>query len=495
MYPSTGILVTAMILLLVLAWHLRFTLHSRNRTLVVIGWLLLIQSSQVVVPAIYGLIYDHPEAQSLGIGPGTLFLVYALEPASLLCWLVGFYWVGSSVCKSYRISGSFLPAIATERVLSILPIISLVTLLIDLGTGLPLYGDVNRDLSVADMAQQSRIIHGGLMMPETVFTALKSLFQMPGLIASAVIVTRQDKSRWAAGPAWLLIAVYVLVGFLTGLRGVGVGVATLLLICGYLQGTKTGRPIAAVLLVSVAVLAGPMNRFRSDMSRIRGGSAVEDTGVRFKALRESVEYAPVDPGARVNDFWHTLGGRFSDPIFSSGLVRSAWEDGPVMLRPSLYSLMTLVPRFLWAEKPVAGSFDGSVSGMAIYAARDLTTGSHDSVCVGFTASAHDFWELGVLGVVLLGTLSGLLARVVVSFTINRGPLGLIFWVMSLKPLEFLPRLWFAGVVQVGIQNVIVPILLLWIAGKFLQQAPRKHLRHAVQNKNRLATGTREHLFP
>ena len=92
--------------------------------------------------------------------------------------------------------------------------------------------------------------------------------------------------------------------------------------------------------------------------------------------------------------------------------------GVAGLAPFYGSLFVFVPRFLWPERPVAGSIDGTIYGHPSRVAANILSTASDSMNVGVSPLHISLWEFGEAGFPIF-VLSGVLFLFIINAMLNR----------------------------------------------------------------------------
>ena len=455
-----AILLTALVLC-----NFIYARHRYNDSRINIANTLLIVQVlfQISFPAFYGLLEGYPWELYYDVAPEHLVIVYAVELIAVSCWLVGFY----GLRKIYRNVSrrQLFPVMSpksTNILLCLFVFMTFAVLMAELGHGLGSYGRLEA-YDAQHIPEENIILWPwGLSIPGTIWIPIKHIFYLPGIIAGGILATRpisKTSGMLLRLLGWAVVILLVIYGIVVGLRQFILGAVIIVLIAGISQGNRRGLKSIAVaggvLLVLIAPLMGSGYRDVLMRSDATGLGPIQRIALLYQMRSTQEEKNPI------TDIWHAAGFRLCDALLSTGLVKATLRGEPAGLKPLASSLCAPIPRALWPNKPAPGSSDGTSEGLATFVVWKELTGQSWGLCGPFTTSSHSFWELHIIGVILFGILSGLFARTAMEATRQAGVIGLIIWILSMKPFAFVVHLWVPEIIRLIIQVIFPVIIIVW----------------------------------
>ena len=156
------------------------------------------------------------------------------------------------------------------------------------------------------------------------------------------------------------------------------------------------------------------------------------------------------------------------PRMSSKFFELSDRTGHVGFIPFWNSLVGIIPRSLWKDKPVPSTYTGTdLKDQAMYLIYEESMGRPSSSMVEFSVAGHYFWELNVFGVIVLAVVSGLYSKIVLIST-NDNIIGLSAIISTMKPWGFMdPKIWISDI-PLQIYQVFVPLALCYLVFKVVQ---------------------------
>lgn len=163
------------------------------------------------------------------------------------------------------------------------------------------------------------------------------------------------------------------------------------------------------------------------------------------------------------------------PRMSSKFFELTYRTGHVGFMPFWNSLMGVIPRSIWSEKPIPSTYTGTdITDQAMYLIYEESMGRPSSSMVEFSVAGHYFWELNVIGVILLSVVSALYSKMVLVITSN-SVLGLSAVISTMKPWGFMdPKIWISDI-PLQIYQVFIPLALCYLLFKVVQIILRNFL--------------------
>lgn len=149
---------------------------------------------------------------------------------------------------------------------------------------------------------------------------------------------------------------------------------------------------------------------------------------------------------------------------SVGFLRLVDQGASAGLKPIAASLYSVIPRRYFQDKPLQGSVDGTEFGMGMRIIHIIMYGSMDMS--EFYTGVHAYWELGIMGVFLFSALSGVFIALCIVLFGRLGSAGPPLMMIMLKPPWLEPKLWISEVIA-DIFHTLIPLLLIWLMCSFL----------------------------
>ena len=450
-----ALLLTTIVFLNLYFCHERF--HDVRITIV--GVLLCIQILfQITFPALYGFLEGYPWESYYQILPEHYVIVYIIELLSVSFWLIGFYAFRPFYRKLSKWSIIHRPPSGiVDNLLFLYVILFALIMMISLSSGLSSYGDMVA-YDAQNLGENVMLFPTSITIPKTIWVIVKSLFFLPGILAGGILASRPmpGRSRYRL-IGWAVIIFLLVYGLVVGLRQFILGAVLILFIFGFSQGNRRVLKPMAVGLVILVLLAPVIgSEYREALTKPEAREWGMMKRLSFVYQMRSMQ----EKGNFIGDFWHAAGSRLIDPLVSAGLVKATLRGESAGLKPLFSSFVAPIPRFLWPNKPAPGSSDGTNEGLATFVVWRETIGRTWGLCGGFTTGSHAFWELNIIGVILFGIFGGLFARSILEATRHAGDIGLMIWVLSMKPFAFSVHLWTPEIIRIGLQ-IILPVIIIY----------------------------------
>jgi len=458
----------------------------------IVNGLLIYQGlGQVTFPAIYGLVEGYRWESYYAVSPVDLFIVYCIELVFVLCWIIGFYCFTNFFRHAQQ--RSIIPAIADKKVDKILIFIIIFLLygmLITHGKGLSAFGEMTIYDST-NLGESVTLWPTNVYIPFTLWSILFNTFHFSGMLTSAILITSPHSSKVEKTMAFSVLIFMILLGLTTALRQFILAEVIMILIFGLAQHNKKVLIFSLISLVALFLFAPLMQYSYRDLL-MQQESKNLGFKERLSALLE-IKAIESDINPFLN-FWHAAGERFSDSLFSAGLVKAYLRGDSAGANPLISAILSPIPRFFWPDKPVPGSSDGTTAGLATFVVWREAIGTEWGICGSFTPSAHAFWEFGVLGVILSGIFAGMFARFILVATKLKGKIGLLIWGLSMNPLAFSVNLWTPQIFIVIFQRII-PLLIfikcwLLVSNVLLKLTSNYRIRRGSPRRVRLTKNVR-----
>lgn len=145
---------------------------------------------------------------------------------------------------------------------------------------------------------------------------------------------------------------------------------------------------------------------------------------------------------------------------SSGYIRWVDRYGYVGFAPVLNSFVSIVPREFWSEKPEPGSYDGHVYGKGMYIVHRMTYGNEKNMS-GFYTGLHEYWQFGIMGILLFSLVAGFLQYFVLVKLFSFGEPGMLIIIAAYSIWWQMPKLWLSEVI-LHLFTIYLPIFIFYI---------------------------------
>lgn len=349
---------------------------------------------QISLPLILGFLYNFKIELLYNISLITLSRVIFYQ----LFYLVIFFFVFKFNYRFSKSNDSF------KRNLPNLP--SGVFLFMFLGIFLLL---TNFSVSSGELGQFNGVVDvNNADTPWDVFTIyLRTMFEYTSICATCLIVFSKDVKRFIKILSILLIIGIVIRQLAIGLRG-GIFIISILITLVYFFKNRSIPllRIMPLLLVLVPIFSFLGGSFREEITR--GYLQEADTLERFGFV---VDKLFVRKNSVVTDdlaFVEALYSRLEAARNSVCLINEYESGNSVNFKPFISSLISFIPQSVSGIRNYAGSSTEDMFGSAMYFVRFKTYGFSD---MGpFLTCAHEYWEGGLLYMLLSALFLGLVVR-------------------------------------------------------------------------------------
>jgi hypothetical protein len=262
----------------------------------------------------------------------------------------------------------------------------------------------------------------------------------------------------------------------SGARGRIVEVAFLIGSCYMAKGaTKKASAYLLVGVVGAALLSAALMEFRSSAVEHKGLSVVD----KSTAVLDAYGIGHSEPGSLA---WFRRYLLRLDSIQNGGILarRADQSSHYALYRPFVGSFVAYIPRYLWTEKPLPMSEDGTAGGLPWYLVMAYRGEPWNNGSVSTSGIAY--WQFGWFGVMATAILGALIARGLSHMAFRGGPIGVMVFVSYCMMTHFripvgIDESMFAGA-QVGLPTLLLYGLYLGVAQAALAPNDRKVLRRA-----------------
>lgn len=246
--------------------------------------------------------------------------------------------------------------------------------------------------------------------------ALTGHFWYMPLVPCAFLITK--RGEFSANPVRTFLALIpllslIILGLTTGIRGRIAWVISLIVLAGLYNRRKT---VIIICLIGAIALLPAFSLFGTSEVRaamIGGASPREVLTLLYNEITNTV----INDNKMTDVFLDAFAER-AQGVRNSVMLYKDSEGGGGGFATYKGALVAFVPRALWAEKPMLGSLGHSAGGMAMYKVMDWGYGTADAdggTMGPMLASAHAYWEGGVIWLVVGGLITGLFWNIIFSF--------------------------------------------------------------------------------
>jgi len=278
---------------------------------------------------------------------------------------------------------------------------------------------------------------------------------VPALCVLLFYVPRQRLPKWGLSLVAVAFFLVVLEAISTDARGSVLMVLLGAIACLVARGYNRKKLLAYVLLsaVFVASLSGPMIAFRSELDLYSSLSIWERVQTIFRFFGS--DPSPVGGVAS----WAIVFLTRLDSVQDGGILayETAKSNEFSYLRPFVGSLVGVVPRYLWADKPLPLSGDGTVQGIPGYLVMAFRDRPWNNASV--TASGVAYWQFGWIGVVVTSAVSAFVISWLGRIAFCGGTVGLFLFLSFAMLTRFRLPVSLDETVLVFVQ-MMTPLLVL-----------------------------------
>lgn len=320
-----------------------------------------------------------------------------------------------------------------------------------------------------DMAYHADIIIR-IKILEIARTWAASFVYWPSIIAASLVVAFPffpKRLRWLGG---ILLLLRMSSSLIDGFRG-GILLILGLLISFGLLSNRRRFVYALIIIVMLSIPLMPwvqqIMRYETATASKSGISRIEMLPNVFRMISEYIRGDVILPTNR--SFMESWVLRAQGARNSIVLYKLYDQDQSAGVHPLFGAMIMPIPRAIFPDKPVAGSTDSTNLGAAIFRVQQAKPYSSYQDMGPLTASAHAYWEGGLLWVVLSGFITGFFWSSILKWAEKSSSVRgiiIVFGFMAALPIDgFFSMLNPLYTYVRIIWTLIIPIFLL---DKFLQ---------------------------
>ncbi|NQU35626.1 MAG: hypothetical protein HQ521_20560 [Bacteroidetes bacterium] len=372
-----------------------YSRKTNNRLLlIVIGFTFLHEISLVLFPNIYAIFSNYYLESELGIKPIEIIRIINIELLFLIMFAIGLILSQKHFSNRYVYDKPNQIEITKKEAIFLYIIITL-QLALNLVEYFKPLPDPSLIYQHADIKQHANVLNMFIYW-------LPGIFRFPGLIIAGYVVVSKTKYVPLKVFSYGLLVTTFFSALWIGWSGPLIWVTSVVIAASIYTGNIKYFKPAVILIVFVFVF---FSFIRTD---IRANSYyLEKLSFRNKIsflvnMRISNNR---DNNLFNNKNLFNMADRAEGVRNSAFLLRLCDAGQSAGIKPIFSSLYFPVPRYFWKNKRPPGSIDSGNYGSAIFIVQNQKNGS--LIEMGpILASAHAYWEFGLLGVIIIGALTG-----------------------------------------------------------------------------------------
>lgn len=383
------------------------------------------------IPTILRIISDYQFEKEDNVKLYDLLTIYIIEIFSWFFWLIGFVIVGILFKEKYnKIEKSIFLKLNTKQSKYLILIIS--------------FGFIIHMYYLVSLNTEGFVL-----------SLFSQLFFFAGLTMGPLLIISYKKS-FNLFYLFLGIVVFVISLFSLGTRGAMIySFFYIIFLTLYLFYSR--KILIRVSIISIVVLL-----FFSIFPDLLGGRiSINENGINLVAQ----DFNEKQQG---RSFIDELEWRLGAPTRISTAFLQLREESPAGFNPIKNSLVGILPRSINENKPQPSSLVGNDPfSLGMYLICHKIYGT-ESLMVEFPTGAHFYWELGVVGIVLLSMISGVYIALCLKFWSRIGLVAIPLLIATFKPFGYVdPKIWVSDIVM-QLYQIIIPIIFLISFFKFIK---------------------------
>lgn len=303
---------------------------------------------------------------------------------------------------------------------------------------------------------------------------IKPAVMMAGPVLGLYIISLERKHTWNLLFALGIIVslVSILYGLGTGVRGKMVWMGMWLFFLYFFVNRKKYILYGTVIgFIFIAI-------FQSTMLEVRGGQYFR----KMSPIEQIKTFFSVkELKSKGGNLLSSMESRFGEASrLSVAFIRQYDREEAAGLRPIKSAFYAPLPRKFFPDKPVPGSIDSTKQGMGMYIIQDVMRGQWWNMSDFFTG-VHSYWEMGMLGVVLLSIVPALFISFCANYFARFSIAGLPLMMIMLFPQWNEPKLWVAQII-LHIFHILLPLLFIWYLIKFIVRLRIKRVKKQTNSR-------------
>lgn len=447
-------------MLLILAWGYKYIkvnqLSSNNIVSLIFFFSIYKVLAYYLFPLVMGVLSNFRYVREDGISIGELGVLYFIEMFSWVTWLIGLALVGhyfnvknnNSVLKTSIFSAEIFSKILLICLsLSFLP------------------------LSIVSRASKYGLELVALPLGVEIFKALIEYGGPPASLLLLVLAIRGWGWRYG------LVGMLGLLSYLSILSTRGAIVYSLLFFIFLIYLTSKNKKKS---IINSVAIGAPFLLIYMVTGGLPALSIVTDPSPQL-----SFQFSSDKKGARTAV--EEIEWRFGAPSRHSATFIRMYERGDgAGLNPIINSLTGVMPRSINPEKPHPSTVDGSdIYSQGMYKIHREIYGYDTYSMTEFSSGGHAYWELGVIGVLILPFVSGIYIGLCAYFFRKLGIVSLALMMAVFKPFGYVdPKIWVSDI-AIQLYQIIMPIIAFCFIYWLLVSSKRLFLTGRMKKMNRL----------
>lgn len=420
---NTATLILSILIQLITLFH--FIQKSKQKQPLYASILLILNINvlmQVTFPTIFGFIFSFSYERQLGISAFGMFETVFFNSIYITCFLIVFLYKK----KNSRLENNYMDNTLDKNVLInssknesewfkfdfkyfFFVIIGIYLLIIN--------------FSVAGIVQSVAEIAGEVEKSYTFFDKiniyLRTMFEWTALATSVIFLFTYKGSKLLKFIVLAFCIGIIIRQLAMGLRGGIYIFIMLILFVSYIKKRSLNfRFIIPLIIILIPIFSFLGGEFRQDISY--GQLIQSDTFERIGIITNKLLHPT--PKIKVNtkkdDIFNSLYIRLEATRNSFSLVNLFDEGKGVNFRPTISSIRAFVPQQVTGIRNFPASSTNNAYGTAMHVVREKTYGT--SEMGPYLASAHEYWEGGIVYLVFSAILLGLIWRLLSKWSIKRG---------------------------------------------------------------------------
>jgi hypothetical protein len=382
----------------------------------------LFMFGHIVFPVVWNIVFEPNDSGSVfGFDSNTVFIAVTIYLVFLLMWLVG-YWQ-----KAPKHLAIKLPPIDDLNKLFNKKR-GVVLLAIIYGSWLYLFIIKG---SIYNVGVEKAFFNNALTLADTLFRTFSG-FAMPSFaVLLAQSIQKQDTRKIIFFGALFL---FMLVLAITGGTRAALINPLMMLAAGLfmLRKKEAVLSVMAVSFIALLLLATLLGAYRTTEAA-QTGSMSE----KFYAMKDVSKEQGVFNSNEVSTSWWQKGlttvALRGDGVMSTCLMINHLQstNNYAYFKPYQGVVLALVPRFIWKNKPVPNSIDGTKMGLPATVLWRLKFQNGIGGLSAFGATVM-YWQFGWLGVIIGAFFVGLLCRTLVVWLFPAGTIGMVYLLMVIQ---------------------------------------------------------------
>lgn len=397
-----------------------------------------------LLPSILHIVFNYEVILDENVQPLELAVVFLVETFSWIVFYVTFY----NRCKNTRHNLGF-----TTKANNATDIICIIIFLIYIFVSFTNYSHNDDEPSIWEQR----------------FFFIIPFVQLVGYFL-AIFVIFSDKNLFAKKVrilAFVSLFAYLIWAILSGIRG---NIANVIMWTAYVIYLFKDKNVRRKYY---CILSGILLLFVLSQQLFMGFRAVDKNDSLSEQIMSAVRlsnnsYLYKNDRYNLENILHEADYRFgAQSTYSVGFYRLVDKEGHVGLNCILNSFYSFIPSAIYgSKKPISTSSDGTKEGMGMFKCQNAINGS--SSMSGFFSSAHAYWELGMIGVLLFSIIPALYIFFCIKLFRKLDFIGLPLFTAVVAKSWLNAKMW-VSLIVLEYAQIILPVILLIILYRFFNR--------------------------